>query len=194
MKRLTSAILMLLALAGAAWGQDPEKHPMMLPSPNPPQAPLAPTAAVPPGDVEISVGDRMPDFQLDGSLGQPVRLADLKGHWAVLVFDETRTKLGRLRAVDDSIRALGTQLYGICPDGAGGLKTYARREGVAFPLLSDPTREVSRLFGMYDENNGIIQSGLVLVDPQGVIRAVFQGPSLHPDDVLQLVRHTIARS
>jgi mycoredoxin-dependent peroxiredoxin len=194
MKRLTGTILVLLALAGTAWGQNPEKDPNSLPPPVPPQTPLAPTAAVPPGDVDLSVGDKAPDFQLDGSLGSPVRLADLKGHWSVLVFDEIRTKLGRLKAVDDSIRVLGARQYGICPDGAGALKTWAGREGVAFPLLSDPTGDVSRLFGMYDEGNEVIQSGLVLVDPQGVIRATFEGPSLHPDDVLRLVKHTIVGS
>jgi peroxiredoxin Q/BCP len=194
MRRGAVVMVMLMILASAAWGQDPEKHPVVLPSPNLPQPPLVPTAAASSEYVELQVGDRAPDFQLDGSLGRPVRLADLKGHWAVLVFDETRTKLGRLSAVDDSIRALGARLYGICPDRVGALKTFAGREGVACPLLADPTREVSKLFGMYDDAGGTVQSGLLLVDPQGVIRGVFQGPSLHPDDVLQLVRHTVAGS
>ena len=194
MERLAGTVLMLIALAGAAWAQDPEKPRVGTPRSEVAQTPLIPRAAVPTGELEVSVGDKAPDFQLEGSLGSPVRLVDLKGHWSVLVFDELRTRLGRLAAVDDSIRALGARQYGICPDGIGALKTYAGREGLPFPLLSDPTGQVSRRFGLYDETNEVVQSGLVLVDPQGTIRASFEGPSLHPDDVLRLARHTIAGS
>jgi hypothetical protein len=44
---------------------------------------------------------------------------------------------------------------------------------------------------MYDDAGRAIQSGLVIVDAQGVVRMVIQGPSLHADDVLQMVKHVL---
>lgn len=191
MRRTAVVMVMLVALVGAAWGQDPEKHPSVPPLLEPARVPLAPNGAVPATSADLTPGDRAPDFQLDSSQGGVVRGADLKGHWAILVFDESRAKLAPLRAVGDSIRALGARPFGICRDGIGALKTFAERQKIGFPLLSDPTGEISQLFGMYDGADQTIQSGLVIVDAQGVVRMVVQGPSLHADDVLQLVKHTL---
>jgi len=191
MRRSAVVMVMLLALVGSAWGQVPDKQPPMPLQPEPVRVPLAPTAALSATDVDLRSGDQAPDFQLDSSLGGVVRRADLKGRWFVLVFDERRTKLAPLGAVEDSIRALGVQAMGVCPDGVGALKTFAAREKIAFPLLSDPTREISQLFGMYDDGHRAIQSGLVIVDTKGIVRMVLQGPSLHADDVLQMVKHVV---
>ena len=193
MRRFTVVVLMLTALGGAAWGQDPEKKPLPPSPPEPVAMPLTPTAAVSAPDKDLMPGDKAPEFQLDSSLGGTVRLADLKGHWSVLVFEETRTKLAPLGVLGDSIRALGVRPYGICPDGVSALKALASREKIDFPLLSDPTREISQLFGMFDDDNQAIQSGLVIVDAQGVIRMLLQGPSLHADDVFQMVKHVVGR-
>ena len=37
----------------------------------------------------------------------------------------------------------------------------------------------------------ILTSGIVIVDAQGVVRLMFQGPPLHADDVLQMVKHAL---
>ena len=191
MTRFAVAILMLMTFVGAGRAQDLEKLPQGTSRPEPTRPPLAPTGAVPSTDVDLIPGDRAPEFRLDSSLGGSVRLADLKGRWAVMVFDESRAKLAPLAAVEDSIRSLGATALGVCPDGIGALRSFAEREKIGFPLLSDPTREISQLFGMYDDENQAIQSGLVIVDPQGLVRMVIQGPSLHADDVLQMARHVL---
>lgn len=191
MRRFSVIMVVLMTLGSAAWGQDPEKKPMPPPPPEPAALPLTPTGTVPASNAELRPGDKAPDFRLDSSLGGTVRLADLKGHWSVLVFDESRTKLAPLGAVGDSIRALGVRPYGVCPDGVSALKSFALRDRIDFPLLSDPTREISQLFGMYDEGNQAIQAGIVIVDAQGVVRMLLQGPSLHADDVLQMVTHVL---
>jgi peroxiredoxin len=191
MRRLTVALVMLMTLVGAAWGQDPEKKPALVPQPDRALIPLTPTGAVPASNADLRPGDHAPDFRLDSSLGGLMRLADLKGHWSVLVFDESRANLALFGAVGDSIRALGVRIYGVCPDGVPALKALALRDRIGFPLLSDPTREVSQLFGMVDDGNQAIQSGIVIVDAQGIIRMLLQGPSLHADDVLQMVKHVV---
>ena len=191
MRRSVVVMGMLLTLVGPAWGQVPDKHPQAPSPPEPALVPLEPTAALPAPDVDLRSGDQAPDFQLDSSLGGVVRRADLMGRWFVLVFDESRTKLAPLAAVEDSIRSRGMQLFAVCPDGVGGLRTFAAHEKITFPVLSDPTREISQLFGMYDDDHQAIQSGLVIVDTKGVVRMVLQGPSLDADDVLQMVKHVL---
>ena len=191
MRRFTVIMMMLVALASAAWGQDPEKKPQVPSQPGPSQVLLAPTGTLSSTNVDLTPGDRAPGFQLESSLGGTVRLADLKGHWSVLVFDESRTHLAPIGVVGDSIRAMGVQPFGVCRDGVGALKALALHEKIGFPLLSDPTREISQLFGMYDDDNRAIQSGLVIVDPQGIVRMTLQGPLLHADDVLLMVKHVV---
>jgi len=192
MRRLIAAFAVL---AGPARGQIPPslKHPQTTPARSTTDDAAYPNGAVEAPDAELSVGDKAPNYQLDGSLGRPLKLQDLEGHWSVLVFDESRKVFGSLNAVSDSIRAMGGQQYGICRDGVGALRAYSERERLGFPL-SDPTAEISQLFDMYDDENSAIQSGLVIVDAQGVVRMMVQGPSLHADDVLQMARHTIRGS
>jgi len=191
MRRFTVIMVMLVTLVGAAWGQDPQKKPMPPPPPDPAELPLAPAGTVPASNADLRPGDKAPDFRLDSSLGGTVRLADLKGHWSVLLFDEIRMKLAPLGAAGDSIRALGVRPYGVCPDGVSALKSFASRDRIDFPLLSDPTREISQLFGMYDDGNQTIQSGLVIVDAHGIVRMELQGSLLHADEVLQILKHVL---
>jgi peroxiredoxin len=194
MRRFTVVVVVWMALGGAAWGQEPGKKPMPPPPPEPAAIPLTPTGPVLAQDTDLRPGDKAPEFQLDSSLGGTVRLADLKGHWSVLVFEETRTKLAPLGVLGDSIRALGVRPYGVCPDGVAALRTLAARDRIDFPLLSDPTREISQLFGMVDDGSEAILSGLVIVDAQGVVRLMLQGPALHADDVFQMVKHVLGRA
>jgi peroxiredoxin len=190
-RRSALVTVMLLTLAGAAWGQDPEKRPATPARPEPAGPPLTPTGTWSPGNLELGPGDKVPAFQLGSSLGGTVGQADLKGHWSVLLFEENRMNLASLRATADSMRALGAQPYGVCPDGVPALRTLAERERIGFPLLSDLTREISQLFGMYDDRNQAIQPGIVIVDARGIVRMTLQGPSLHADEVLQMVKHVV---
>jgi peroxiredoxin len=190
--RLSAVVMaMLLLLVGAAWGQDPERQPRVPSQPDPAPLPLTSTGAVRVANADLKPGDKVPGFRLDSSLGGVVRLADLQGHWSVLWFDESRTKLAPLGAVEDSLRALGVEVLGVCPDGVGALKAFAEREKIHFRLLSDPTREISQIFGMYDDGNQVIQPGLVIVDTHGIVRLMLQGPSPHADDLLQMVNHVL---
>jgi peroxiredoxin Q/BCP len=193
MRRVTFALLLCMALGGVARAQDlPGKKPGTDPDL---QTPSSTAVQEPEADLSdadaAAVGGGAPGFVLDGSQGHPVRLADLKGHWVVLVFDDDRAKLARLQSIAGRVDTLGASLYGVSPDGVGALQELAAREKLSFTLLSDPTGDVSQIYGMFDSESGDPLPGLVLLDPKGVVRALWTGVSLHPDVVLQLVRHTI---
>ena len=200
MRRTTFAVLLVLAVASVSWGQTPasepgsDKNTAAPPPSDTPRSALEPRGVESGLDSEVSIGEKAPDFVMDGSQGRPVHLADLQGQWAVMVFTGTRTTMGPLKGIDGELRKLGARLYGICKDGAPALRTYAEREQLPFVLLSDPTGQISQIYGMYDADHDAIQPGVVLLDPRGVVRMALLGPALHPDEVLQLTRHTMIGS
>ena len=40
---------------------------------------------------------------------------------------------------------------------------------VCYPMASDPTGNVSRLFGVYDDNTGLALRGTFIINPEGVL-------------------------
>jgi len=197
MKHVAVVVLGLLVLAGSAWAQNEkdldDKRPGK-PSERPPAAER--TALEPRGEAEdgprLWVGEKAPDFELEGSAGRPVRLSTLGGRWVLLVFDESLANLADLRVIQTALDTLGVRPCGICRDDGATLARFARNEGLRYLLLSDATGEVSQLYGMYDDDNEAIIPGIVLLDPKGVVRAVLLGQSLHAAEILQLARHSIS--
>ncbi len=194
MRRLRPLLVALLLAAAPlpamAQDVDRDKHqPSSIPPPDPTFVPGVPAPLGP--DVNLSPGDHAPNFRLDDSLGGAITQRDLLGHWSALVFDESRKAFAPMGAIVDSTAAMGVRLYGVCRDGAGAIRAYADENRLRFPLLSDPTGEISQLFDMFDDDQHVIQAGLVMVDAGGTVRMVVQGPALHPDDVLTMVRHTV---
>lgn len=44
--------------------------------------------------------------------------------------------------------------------------------GVPYPMLSDPTGAVGRIYGVYDETAGLHMRGRFIIDPDGLIQAM----------------------
>ncbi len=195
MKRVASWMLLGLALAAAASAQDlpgskPDANPRPLPK-TPSDVELQEPGGTLSDEGAVAVGARAPEFVLESTQGGSVSPARLKGKWAVLAFDEDGKRLAALQAIAAEVGKLGASLYGVCPDGTVALEELTAHDKLSFPLLSDPEGEVAQLYGMYDGEADVPLPGLALLDPEGVVRALWTGPSLHPDEVLQLVRHSI---
>ena len=56
---------------------------------------------------------------------------------------------------------------------------FATREGIPFPLLADPDREMIRAYGVYVRINfeswNMARPAVVLIDPAGIAREVWVG-------------------
>ncbi len=195
MKRMLFVLVAVTALAGTARAQNPqdptERKPEPVPAqtvpPNPPLNPMGES----PIESGVWVGDRAPDFELDSSLGAPMRLADLAGHWALVVFDDSRARLAGLKTIAGDLARLDVRPYGVCRESMPALQAFARQEKLSYALLSDLTGEVSQLYGMYDGDNEVIMPGIVLLDPKGVVRLTLMGQSLHAEEILLLIRHSL---
>ena len=131
--------------------------------------------------VRLEAGDLAPDFTLSDQNGRRVTLSALRGRKVILYFyGEAGTPACTAQACDfeESLAALesaGYSVVGISRDELPAIEKMAADQGLTFPLLSDPTREVHALYGTYGEKklygkvvHGVIRATFVL-DEQGRI-------------------------
>jgi peroxiredoxin Q/BCP len=130
---------------------------------------------------QLTPGDRAPDLALPAADGRTVRLADLRGGSVVVYFYPAAMTPGCTTQACDfrdslaSLQAAGYTVLGVSPDPVERLAEFAARDGLTFPLLSDPDRSTMTAWGAYGQKQsygrtvtGVIRS-TVVVDPDGVV-------------------------
>jgi peroxiredoxin Q/BCP len=123
----------------------------------------------------LSPGDAAPAFTLNDADGKPVSLSDFLGRKVVLyVYPAAMTPGCTTQACDfrDSLSSLhgaGYQVLGLSPDKPEKLAKFREKEGLTFPLLSDPSKDVLTAYGAYGEKSlygktvtGVIRSTFVI--------------------------------
>ncbi|TWV35162.1 peroxiredoxin [Streptomyces misionensis] len=127
----------------------------------------------------IQVGDKAPEFELKDNHGRTVRLADFRGEKNVVLlfypFAFTGVCTGELCALRDNLPKFtdrDTQLLAVSNDSIHSLRVFAEQEGLEYPLLSDfwPHGNVSRAYGVFDEDKGCAVRGTFVIDKEGVVR------------------------
>ncbi|MEU0659666.1 MULTISPECIES: peroxiredoxin [Streptomyces] len=127
----------------------------------------------------IGVGTKAPDFELKDNHGRTVSLADFRGRKNVVLlfypFAFTGVCTGELCALRDELPRFvndDTQLLAVSNDSIHTLRVFAEQEGLEYPLLSDfwPHGEVSRAYGVFDEEKGCAVRGTFIIDKEGVVR------------------------
>ena len=129
----------------------------------------------------LSPGDPAPDFTLPDADGKPVSLADLRGRRVIVYFYPAASTPGCTTEACDfrdnlgELNDAGVDVLGISPDAPGKLAKFRDAEGLTFPLLSDPDKQVLTAWGAYGEKQmygktvqGVIRSTF-LVDAEGGI-------------------------
>ena len=131
--------------------------------------------------VRLEPGDKAPNFSLTDDQGKTVKLSDFKGSTLVLyAYPAAMTPGCTTQACDfrdslDSLNAAGVKVVGISPDKPEKLAKFREKDGLTFPLLSDPDHEVLAAYGAWGmkknygrEYEGVIRSTFV-IDPKGKI-------------------------
>ena len=190
MRRVACLVLMLGAFAGLARAQEEPKAPKP-PVVRPHGAPREGPRSVPKIVGQVYLGEEAPDFELPGSLGDPVKLSLQRGMWTLLVFSDGRAPLIRLRDIAPNLRKLDVRILGVCSEKTHALKSAAVRDSVPFLMLSDVTGEISMLYGLYDYEHSEIRPGFVLLDRKGIVKMALLGQSLPEEQVAELVRFAV---
>ncbi|UOQ55861.1 thioredoxin-dependent thiol peroxidase [Leucobacter allii] len=121
----------------------------------------------------LEAGTEAPAFTLPDQDGRSRSLADYRGERVILFFyPEAMTPGCTTEACDfrDStapLEAAGYRVLGISRDAVEKLRRFADRDGLEYPLLSDPELSVHHAYGAYGEKNSY---GRII---EGVIRSTF---------------------
>ena len=125
------------------------------------------------------VGQTAPDFELRDQNAQSHRLSSYRGAKRVALvfypFAFTGVCSGELAAIQATIGDLqndDTQVLAVSCDPLPSLRTFAERDGLDLPLLSDfwPHGAVSSAYGVFNETLGAAERGTFVIDTRGVIR------------------------
>ncbi|GAA4080767.1 thioredoxin-dependent thiol peroxidase [Actinomadura miaoliensis] len=133
----------------------------------------------------LQPGDVAPEFELPDADGNPVSLASLRGRRVILYFYPAAMTPGCTKESVDfqsslaDFEAAGATVIGVSPDEPPKLAKFREKEGLTFPLLSDPDADVLRAYGAYGEKKlygrvvvGVIRSTFI-IDPDGKIEQAY---------------------
>ena len=127
----------------------------------------------------LTIGQSAPSFELVNQHGEKLSLASFKGEKNVVVlfypFAFSGMCTGELCALRDDLSAFqneSVQLLAISCDPMFSQRAFAEHEGYKFPLLSDfwPHGEVSKSYGVFDEERGRASRGTFVIDKAGIVR------------------------
>jgi peroxiredoxin Q/BCP len=128
---------------------------------------------------QLQVDNLAPDFQGLTADDSPLALSDFRGQWLVLYFYPRAHTSGCTRegqafnALLDEFNALGAAVVGVSTDKAGTLAKFRDKHDFRFPLLSDADKEVATAYGTLKEHGKSANRVTYLIDPEGVVRAVW---------------------
>ena len=124
-----------------------------------------------------SVGDRAPDFELQGTAG-PFKLSDHRGERVVLLFypgDNTPVctkQFCSYAARPDEMRDLPATVVGISAQGLESHQEFQSKHDIPVPLLADVDKSVAKSFGVTAPMVGT-RRAVIVVDEDGVVRHRF---------------------
>jgi len=134
----------------------------------------------------LAPGDPAPDFTLLDADGQPVSLSSFRGQRVIVYFYPAAMTPGCTKEACDfrdnlaELNGQGITVLGISPDLPAKLARFRDKEGLTFPLLSDPDRAVLQAYGAYGEKKlygkttvGVIRSTFVIGTDGTVEKALY---------------------
>jgi peroxiredoxin Q/BCP len=133
----------------------------------------------------LEPGDPAPSFTLPDADGQEVSLSSLRGQRVIIYFYPAAMTPGCTKQACDfrdsrqDLSDAGYAVLGISPDSPAKLAKFRDRDGLTFPLLSDPDLAVLKAYGAYGEKMlygkttvGVIRSTFV-IDADGKIERAY---------------------
>ncbi len=108
---------------------------------------------------EPKIGDRAPNFRLPSTRGKDVTLNEFKGKDVILYFypkDDTpgcTAEACSFRDHESEITRSGAVILGVSTDSLESHDKFKGKYNLNFPLLSDTTSDVAKMYGVWKEKN-----------------------------------------
>jgi|SRR6185436_10852115 len=151
---------------------------------------------------EPKVGDTAPDFQLPSTRGVNISLKDFKGSDIILYFypkDDTpgcTKEACSFRDHESDLSKEHAVVLGVSTDSLESHKKFLDKYSLNFPLLSDTTADVAKMYGAWKEKNmygrrtwGVARMSY-WIGPDGRVKKVYKkvDAAQHADEVLADLR------
>jgi peroxiredoxin len=133
----------------------------------------------------ININSLVPDFEVESYQDndiKKIKLSDYKGKWVILIFypaDFTfvcPTELEDAQNHYEEVKKLDGEIMSISTDTAFVHKAWHDNSPavgkIEYPMLSDTTGNISRMFGTYIENEGLSLRGTFIIDPDGILKTI----------------------
>jgi peroxiredoxin len=132
----------------------------------------------------LQSGAQAPEFDLHSTPDQSVRLSDFRGRRLIIAFYPAdwspvcTDQMALYNEILPEFQRLGASLVGVSIDHAWCHMAFAQSRNLHFPLLADfhPKGETAQAYGVYDDEIGMADRALFVLDEEGVIRWSYVSP------------------
>lgn len=132
----------------------------------------------------LAIGTPAPDFELNSTPDQKLKLSELLGKKVILAFypaDWSPVCTDQMALYNETLKLFSkhnAQLVGISVDSKWSHLAFSQSRNLHFPLLADfePKGQVAKMYGVYDEKEGLAERALFVVDEKGIIRWNYLSP------------------
>ena len=121
------------------------------------------------------INEPAPDFVLQDQDGKEIKLSDLRGKNIILAFypfdfsPVCTVEFGCFQDDLSRLSNLNAQVIGISVDSKYSHKEFTNKLNLSFPLLSDFSKDVSKLYGTL-RPEGFSERAYFLIDKNGTVR------------------------
>lgn len=141
-------------------------------------------ATTSPAPAILAAGTVAPDFALNATPDQVLRLSELRGRPVILVFYPADwspvcgDQVALYNEMLSEFREYDAAILGISVDGVWCHAAFAGDRNLHFPLLADfePKGAVARQYGAYRDEEGTSERALFVLDREGIIRWSYCSP------------------
>jgi peroxiredoxin len=132
----------------------------------------------------LEEGTPAPAFELNATPDQKLKLSDFTGKRVILAFypaDWSPVCSDQMALYNEMLKIFhryNAEILGISVDSKWCHMAFAQNRKLHFPLLADfePKGEVSRAYGIYNEEVGESHRALFVIDEKGIIQWSYLSP------------------
>ncbi len=133
----------------------------------------------------LEKGTVAPDFELHATPDQKIKLSDFKGKSVILAFypaDWSPVCGDQMALYNEMLKFFSkhdAQMIGISVDSTWCHNAFQQDRKLHFPLLADfePKGEISKAYGVYDEEVGESKRALFVIDKEGKVAWSYLSPT-----------------